>query len=614
MLTNRDVICLSSIDWDFIWQGHQEIMAAFAEQGNRVLFIENTGVRRPTFRDFPRLWHRLVSWWRSTKGFRRERDNLFVYSPLILPFPYSRLARRVNRMLLLGALQRWMHVTGFSRPIVWAFLPTPLTLDVIQELDPDLTVYYCIDDLASSSSAARRISRSESQLFRRADLVFVTSQKLLERARRWSERVHLFPFGVDFEIFERIRRESNGAPADLQALPRPIIGYIGGLHQWVDQSLLATVIARLPQASFVFIGPNQTDISQLTGFPNVRFLGARSHEEIPRYIKGFDVGIVPYRATDYTAHVYPTKLNEYLAMGIPVVATDLPEIRRFNDEHGEIVAVTTDAAEFTTAIQAACSPAASGDAPQRIAVARHNSWAERIAHMSALIEAELVLRQGQTKQGWQESLLRLYRVARRRVLTAIVTVGTAYLVLFHSSLLWYVAEPLRIVEAPRHADAIVVLGGGVGEAGKAGGGAEERVSRAIDLYQQGFASHIIFSSGYRFAFYETEIMKELAVAHHVPLSAILLETQARNTVDNATFVTRVLTQHEWQTILLVSSPYHMRRAVWTFRKHAPAIHVTATPVLWSHFYAHSYGASLDQIQGIANEYLSLLYYWLKGWV
>src|SRR5438128_5918826 len=86
-----DILCIWSIDWDFIWQGHQEIMATLAEAGNRVLFVENTGVRRPRFSDLPRLRHRLRNWWRGVMGFRQERERLFVYSPLVLPFPYSRL-------------------------------------------------------------------------------------------------------------------------------------------------------------------------------------------------------------------------------------------------------------------------------------------------------------------------------------------------------------------------------------------------------------------------------------------------------------------------------------------------------------------------------------------
>src|SRR3989339_1357426 len=104
MLKNQNIICISSIDWDFVWQGHQEIMSAFASNGNKVLFIENTGVRAPIIKDIPRLRKRYISWFKSIKGFRRETDNLYVYSPVILPFPYSRLARLINKNILLSAL------------------------------------------------------------------------------------------------------------------------------------------------------------------------------------------------------------------------------------------------------------------------------------------------------------------------------------------------------------------------------------------------------------------------------------------------------------------------------------------------------------------------------
>src|SRR5207237_1183692 len=171
----RDIVCISSIDWDFIWQGHQEIMSTLAAQGHRVLFVENTGVRAPRARDLPRVRQRIRNWWRGTKGFREERPNLFVYSPLLLPLPYSRVARWINRFVLMRALRRWMRATGFFRPIVWTFLPTPLALDLLREVDPQLTIYYCIDDLASSSIGARRIVPHEERLFREADLVFVTS-------------------------------------------------------------------------------------------------------------------------------------------------------------------------------------------------------------------------------------------------------------------------------------------------------------------------------------------------------------------------------------------------------------------------------------------------------
>src|SRR5438552_11145897 len=107
VLRGHEVVCISSIDWDFIWQGHQQIMSTLAAQGNRVLFVENTGVRPPRLGDFGRLRHRLERWWKSTNGFRQEAPNLFVYSPLVVPLPYSRVARWINRWLLLRAIQRW---------------------------------------------------------------------------------------------------------------------------------------------------------------------------------------------------------------------------------------------------------------------------------------------------------------------------------------------------------------------------------------------------------------------------------------------------------------------------------------------------------------------------
>lgn len=614
MLTDHDIICLSSIDWDFIWQGHQEIMTAMVEQGNRVLFVENTGVRAPTLRDVPRLKCRLTNWLMGTKGFRQVRDHLFVYSPLLLPFPYNRAARWLNRRLLVKALRRWMDAVGFRRPLLWTFLPTPLAYEVIRTLEPELTVYYCIDDLSSSSPQAKRISRSERQIFQAADLVFVTSEKLRQRASQFNTRVHFFPFGVNFETFERVRCRPDEVPEDLRALSsRTVVGYVGGVHQWVDQELLVRLAAALPQTHFVLVGPLQTDTGRLAGCSNIHLLGSRPHTDIPRYIKGFQVGMIPYRLSDYTAHVYPTKLNEYLAMGIPVVATDLLEIRRFNAEHGPVVAIARNAGEFAQAIEQGLTCATPELIRQRIEISKQNSWKARVERMSTLIEGQLAVRREATPQ-WEIPLRRLYRVARRKAMRFASGLAVGWLLLFHSPVPWWVAAPLQVVEPARTADAIVVFAGGVGESGKARGGYQERVKQAVDLYQQGLASHVIFSSGYTFVFREAEVMKELAVAFGVPSSAILLETRAANTYHNVTYVHDILLQHQWRSILLVSTPYHMRRALLVWRKAASEIQVIATPVPASQFYTHQRGANLEQLRGILHEYLAMFIYWLRGWI
>lgn len=609
----RDVVCISSIDWDFIWQGHQEIMSRLAAAGHRVLFVENTGVRAPRARDLPRLRQRLRNWWRGTKGFRQERPNVFVYSPLLLPLPYSRIARAVNRFLLARALRRWMRAIGFDRPVVWTFLPTPLAIDLIDDLDPALTIYYCIDDFAASSPGARRIAATEERLFRDADLVFVTSERLRQRAARFNAHVHFFPFGVNFERFDRVRQESAPPPNDVAALPRPVAGYLGGLHQWIDQHLIVDVAERMPDVTFALVGPAQMDVSALERCANVRLLGQRPHEAVPSYVKAFDVGLVPYRVAEYTLNVYPTKLNEYLVMGIPVVATDLPEIRGYNARHGELVQVASDADGFAEAIRRALGDSSPADVQRRVSAAHQNSWQTRVAEMNALVDQALE-RRAASSAPWEETLRRLYRDNRTRAAGVLVAIAAVFLLLFETNLVWWGAVPLKATAPIANADAIVVFAGGVGESGKAGGGTQERLQRAIDIYRAHYASTLVFSSGYTYSFPEAEVMQASAVQQGIPGGSIVLERQSKNTYENVRYTAEIFRQHGWHSMLLVTSPYHMRRALLVWRKVAPDLRIVPAPPEKSQFYDHTRGASLDQVEAIAHEYVAIVVYWLRGWI
>jgi uncharacterized SAM-binding protein YcdF (DUF218 family)/glycosyltransferase involved in cell wall biosynthesis len=609
MTRRHDIICISSIDWDFIWQGHQEIMSRLAADGHRVLFVENTGVRQLRVSDLGRIRDRIRNWWRSTNGFRQQRANLFIHSPLVLPLPYSRIARWINRHLMVRSLTRWMRAAGFSRPIVWTFLPTPLVLDVIRQLEPVLTIYHCVDEFAASSAEARRIVSSEEALFRRADLIFVTSEKLRARASKYSEHVHLLPSGVSIEAFRNTVAPET--PAELRELPRPIVGYVGGLHQWVDQSLIVAAAARAPEASFVLVGPEQMDVSALRRCPNVHLLGRRAHSELAGYIGAFDVTLVPYVLAEYTENVYPAKMNEYLAMGKPVVATDLAEVRRFNQEHGDVVRVVRDADGMAAAIGELSGPAVPAVVSRRMAVAESNGWDRRVATMLSLIDAAVSARERQPS-GWEQRLRRLYASARRRTMQGLGTAVALYLLLFYTPLIWWIGAPLKIAAPPAPADAIVVFAGGVGESGKAGAGLQERVTQAVDLYKAGYAPKVIFSSGYVFTLHEAQMAKAVAVDNGVPADAILLEEHAATTYENVTFTARMLEANGWKRVLLVSSPYHMRRAIMTWRKSASQFDVTPTPVPKSEFYSSAWGASFEQIRGIVHEYAAIADYWWRG--
>jgi uncharacterized SAM-binding protein YcdF (DUF218 family) len=265
------------------------------------------------------------------------------------------------------------------------------------------------------------------------------------------------------------------------------------------------------------------------------------------------------------------------------------------------------------AIHAALLPSTDEERVNRTEVARKNSWGSRIAEMSRLIEDVLDARRSRPEP-WEAKLRRVYRLARRRAAVSVALVLTVYLLLFHTALPWILAEPLRISEPPRPADAIVVFAGGVGESGQAGGGYQERVKTAVDLYQHGFAPRMIFESGYVFAFREAEIMRDLARALGVPGSAIILEAHGVNAYDDVLRVRDVLRAQNCRRILLVSSPYNMRRVVGVWRKQAPEVDVVSTPVPESQFYTHGRGASLDQLRGLVREYVALAAYWWRGWI
>lgn len=612
MLCGKQIICLSSINWDFNWQGHQEVATRLAAAGNTVLYVENTGIRVPRWRDGPRLLQRIRDWRKGTGGIRKVQDKLYVCSPLILPFPYSRIAQRINRWMFMGTIRKWTSLLGFERPIVWAFLPTRFTLALIEELDPELVVYYCIADFAQVGPA-RKVRCAEQELLLRADVVFAQGEVLAQRCRSHHPHpIHIFPFGVSLEQFDQSRERE--IPEDLQRISLPRLGYVGQLQRHVDGRLLQHLADNHPEWHLVIVGPEAKDFPYTLQGANIHKLGPRPHEQMPAYIAGFDVCLIPYALNAYTQTVYPTKLTEYLIMGKPVVSTPLPEVVAFNERHQGMVSIGRTCEEFEAQIRQALLEVRNGRASERVSAARQQGWAARIEAMSRVITRRLDETELMRSAQWSELLRRHSRTVLRRALGLAVRCSLVYAALFHTPALWWLASPLKVAQPPAQADAIVVFAGGVGESGQAGQGYEERVQHAVALYQQKYAPRIIFSSGHTFTFRETDVMRALAISLGVPDEAIMLEHQAGNTVTNVQFTHGILTQHGWRTALLVSSPYHMQRALRVWRKQAPEVEVIAAPIPFSRFYGNESGVEWRQIQAVLHEYIGLLYYWWKGYL
>ena len=410
MLNGRDIVLISSIEWDFNWQGHQEIATRLASLGARVLYVENTGVRSPGLHDAGRMARRLSHWAGSLLdgGARQVSPNLYVCSPLVMP-PFGSKARHyLNRRVLLPLVARVVRNLDFKPDVVWTFLPTDTAASLVRMLRTPrgVVVYYCIADFAELSPHPQDILNSERAIVEMSDVVFAQGPRLAERCSHGGKKVEVFPFGVNMDRFTNGRAQSSTGAGQATAggrglnldfmpgLPRPVIGYVGGIHRFLDVDLLTAMARARPHWSWVLVGPVQTPLRELRRLPNVYLTGPKAHEDLPVYIHGFDVGIVPYLSNSYTATVVPTKINEYLAMGKPVVSTNLPEVNTFNDKHRVIVTSENNPAEFVTSIERALLTTGEVSAvAHRQNVAALNDWETRFERMTSLIERELSRKQ-----------------------------------------------------------------------------------------------------------------------------------------------------------------------------------------------------------------------------
>lgn len=256
MISGRDIIYISSIEWNFLWQGPQEIAQRLAAAGNRLLYIENMGVRAPGLHDASRVVRRLQRWIRAGRahGVRHVAPNIYVCSPLVLPPFGARWQREANRRIFLPLVRQAARHLGMREVLLWTYLPTDTTVDLIDLLrEPESAViYYCVADFAQLSPHRERLRRIEQELVTRSDLVFTNCSPLAASFARWQRNVHVFPVGVNLDAFPLAvdvsaeRGTANGdhtravpaSAARLRALPKPLIGYVGGMHRHVDYKLM----------------------------------------------------------------------------------------------------------------------------------------------------------------------------------------------------------------------------------------------------------------------------------------------------------------------------------------------------------------------------------------
>ena len=381
-LEGRDIVCVGTADWQTELPINQHQLMGRLAIRNEVLFVESLGLRRPQLasRDLRRIVRRLA---RGLRGVR-SAGAVHVLSPLVLPLHGSAAIRSLNRRLLRLQVGWAARRLGMRRPLLWAYAPQ--AEELLDLLDPEPVVYHCVDDVAAQKGVDGDSFRaSEERYARRADLVLASAPALAERMKALSDHVLYAPNVADTGLFATAL-EDGSLDASLDSLPRPRLVFQGAIVATkLDLSLLAELARLRPEWSIVLIGPRGAgdpggDLSALDRAPNIHFAGPRDAAGLPAVLRGADAGLIPYAINDLTRSVFPMKVYEYLAAGLPVLATPLPAL-----DGVEAIDVVRNADELVAAVERELAVDSPQRRRERSAAAAAHSWEARIEEIEAAL-------------------------------------------------------------------------------------------------------------------------------------------------------------------------------------------------------------------------------------
>lgn len=397
MLRGKDIVCISSLDWNAMWTSKQQIMHRLA-QTNRVLYVEEPVTMLAPLK-VPARWKR---WGAVAPKLERVDAGLWTLTPPPT-LPFGNMKPRVNRVnqSVLARYIRWaMGRLWFDEEyILWTYLPTSLALldglggterGLREERFPSLVVYHCVDEHSAYPGfvTPEVVKLYDDELTRRADLVITTSENLRLSRQALNPETYAILNAADVEIFNRALDPELPIAADLAAIPAPRLGVVG-LHDFrLDVEALEALAQAEEGWQVVLIGPvkpGQVDEPRLRRYPNIHFLGEKPRSELPGYLKGLAVALVPYRANELTRNIFPLKLFEYLAAGLPVVVGGLPELRRFEGTIG----VAEGPQDYPGLVRRAIAEDGPDKRAERVALAAENTWDRRVEEISLLVEEAL---------------------------------------------------------------------------------------------------------------------------------------------------------------------------------------------------------------------------------
>jgi len=324
---SADLICLSHLRWNFVYQRPQHLMSRCARE-RRVFFIEE-----PIMVDKgrPRLHSHL------------DESGVCVVVPELPHDTNENDVPAILRGLIDGMYER----CGIHEPVLWYY--TPMARTFTRHLRARAIVYDCMDELSNFAGASASLRFLEAELFESADVVFTGGVSLYEAKKKFHSNIHPVPSSIDVDHFRKSRTITSD-PSDQRGIPRPRLGFAGVIDERLNVDLLRAVAAAHPEWQFVMIGPTvKIDPDILPRHDNLHYLGQKPYADLPAYFAGWDVALLPFALNDATRFISPTKTPEYLAAGLPVVSTSIRDVVRPYGAGG-LVQIADTAQEWADAV------------------------------------------------------------------------------------------------------------------------------------------------------------------------------------------------------------------------------------------------------------------------
>lgn len=386
-LSGQTILCLSTQAWFAHWTPVQQVMQRLAPE-NRIIHVEP--------------FHPPLAWLKKSNSvlkreLRRERqpvlrqvaDNVFTYRPRYPYLPFnmrSRVVEKLNAPMYKAELISLLKKFDAREFWLWAFFGQNAS---VLNLNYKHFIYDCADDYPPyfpRQSEKKFVNKIDAEFCRRADIVFVGSEPLRIKKIDFNSRTFVVNHAADVAHFMKAAADETVVPKDLEAIPHPRLGFVGMMDAIRFDVELIRKLAENPLYQIVIVGDFVGELKvTLPAQPNIHLLGMKAISELPSYLKGLDICLMPYQVNETTRYIYPLKLHEYMATGKPVVSTMIPAVESFR----EVIYVADSAGDFVESVARALKESDVDLKLKRREIAQRHSWEHHVKRKIELINSQL---------------------------------------------------------------------------------------------------------------------------------------------------------------------------------------------------------------------------------